>query len=72
MKLRPGRASVESRLVGGSAKDQGTRATSIALFIVGAAGAAFLLRRQIAAPLVVATILFAVALPALVAGSHQD
>lgn len=40
--------------------------------LVLAAGAAFLLRWQIAAPLVVATVLFAFALPALMAGSQQE
>ena len=55
----------ESRLAGGNSADQGTRALSVAVFVIGAASAAFLLRWQIAAPLVLATVLFAAALPVL-------
>lgn len=58
----------ESKLAGGSGKDQGVRATSILLFVVGAAVSAFLLNWQISAPLVLASVVFAIALPALMSG----
>lgn len=62
----------ESRLAGGSSSDQRLRATSIALFIVGAAVGALLLRWQIAAPLILATVLFGLALPALIKGRRDQ
>ena len=58
----------ESRLAGGSGANQRVRALSILLFILGAAVGALLLRWQIAAPLMLATVLFALALPALIRG----
>lgn len=62
----------ESKLAGGSAKNQGVRATSILLFVAGAAVSAFLLNWQIAAPLVLASVVFAIALPALMSGQDVN
>ncbi len=62
----------ESRIVGGTAANQRLRALSILLFVAGAAVGALLLRWQIAAPLLLATGLFALALPALVKGRQSD
>lgn len=58
----------ESTLAGGSGKHQEVRVTSILLFVAGTAVSAFLLNWQIRAPLMLASVGFATALPALMSG----